>query len=171
MVGRKGLEPLRIKPLILSQSCLPVPASAHINNKRGLQLIRICLLPPTPQFIGGHLTGSVARRSTFFIFRIPLVVRVAGLEPARAYAQQILSLWCLPIPPCPHKSKTLFADLNRSKSFTNQFFYPIKLLDRAFLKLPRIRISFAYVKVKFIVTPLIRFNGSNFHFWNKRPIN
>ena len=76
--------------------------SAHINNKRGLQLIRICLLPPTPQFIGGHLTGSVARRSTFFIFRIPLVVRVAGLEPARAYAQQILSLWCLPIPPYPH---------------------------------------------------------------------
>ena len=93
MVGRKGLEPLRIKPLILSQSCLPIPASAHINNnKRGLQLIRICLLPPTPQFIGGHLTGSVARRSTFFIFRIPLMVRVAGLEPARAYAQQIFLL-------------------------------------------------------------------------------
>lgn len=69
MVGRKGLEPLRIMPLILSQSCLPVPASAHMNNnKRGLQLIRICLLPPTPQFIGGHLTGSVARRSTFFIY-------------------------------------------------------------------------------------------------------
>ena len=66
--------------------------SAHINNKRGLQLIRICLLPPTPQFIGGHLTGSVARRSTFFIFRIPLMVRVAGLEPARAYAQQIFLL-------------------------------------------------------------------------------
>ena len=102
MVGRKGLEPLRFMPLILSQSCLPIPASAHINNKRGLQLIRICLLPPTPQSIGGHLTGSVARRSTFFIFRIPLVVRVAGLEPARAYAQQILSLWCLPIPPYPH---------------------------------------------------------------------
>ena len=92
MVGRKGLEPLRIKPLILSQSCLPVPASAHINNKRGLQLIRICLLPPTPQFIGGHLTDSVARRSTFFIFRIPLMVRVAGLEPARAEAQQIFLL-------------------------------------------------------------------------------
>ena len=92
MVGRKGLEPLRIMPLILSQSCLPVPASAHMNNKRGLQLIRICLLPPTPQFIGGHLTGSVARRSTFFIFRIPLVVRVAGLEPARAYTQQIFLL-------------------------------------------------------------------------------
>lgn len=93
MVGRKGLEPLRIMPLILSQSCLPIPASAHINNsKRGLQLIRICLLPPTPQFIGGHLTGSVARRSTFFIFRIPLMVRVAGLEPARAYAQQIFLL-------------------------------------------------------------------------------
>ena len=92
MVGRKGLEPLCIMPLILSQSCLPVPASAHMNNKRGLQLIRICLLPPTPQFIGGHLTGSVARRSTFFIFRIPLVVRVAGLEPARAYAQQIFLL-------------------------------------------------------------------------------
>ena len=93
MVGRKGLEPLRIMPLILSQSCLPIPASAHMNNnKRGLQLIRICLLPPTPQFIGGHLTGSVARRSTFFIFRIPLVVRVAGLEPARAEAQQIFLL-------------------------------------------------------------------------------
>ena len=30
------------------------------------------------------------------------MVRVAGLEPARAYAQQILSLWCLPIPPYPH---------------------------------------------------------------------
>ena len=89
MVGRKGLEPLRIMPLILSQSCLPVPASAHMNNKRGLQLIRICLLPPTPQSIGGHLTGSVARRSTFFIFRIPLMVRVAGLEPARAKTQQI----------------------------------------------------------------------------------
>ena len=58
--------------------------SAYINNKRGLQLIRICLLPPTPQSIGGHLTGSVARRSTFFIFRIPLMVRVEGLEPSRA---------------------------------------------------------------------------------------
>ena len=48
------------------------------------------------------------------------MVRVAGLEPARAYAQQILMvrstraalvgyhwasrLWCLPIPPYPHKS-------------------------------------------------------------------
>ena len=47
-------------------------------------------------------------------------MRVAGLEPARAYAQQILMvrstsaalvgyhwasrLWCLPIPPYPHKS-------------------------------------------------------------------
>ena len=30
------------------------------------------------------------------------LVRVAGLEPARAEAQQILSLWCLPIPPYPH---------------------------------------------------------------------
>ena len=39
---------------------------------RGLQLIRICLPPPTPRHLGGHLTGSVARRSTFFIFRIPL---------------------------------------------------------------------------------------------------
>ena len=96
MAPNTGLEPLCVMPLILSQSCLPVPSSAHINNKRGLQLIRICLLPPTPQFIGGHLTGSVARRSTFFIFRIPLMVRVAGLEPARAEAQQILSLWCLP---------------------------------------------------------------------------
>ena len=92
MVGRKGLEPLRIMPLILSQSCLPIPASAHINNKRGLQLIRICLLPPTPQFIGGHLTGSVARRSTFFIFRIPLMVGMEGLEPSRAKAQQIFLL-------------------------------------------------------------------------------
>ena len=109
MVGRKGLEPLRIKPLILSQSCLPVPASAHINNKRGLQLIRICLLPPTPQFIGGHLTGSVARRSTFFIFRIPLMVGMEGLEPSRAKAQQILSLTCLPIPPHPHIKRILRA--------------------------------------------------------------
>ena len=50
-------------------------------EKRGLQLIRICLLPPTPQFIGGHLTGSVARRSTFFIFRIPLMVHTIGFEP------------------------------------------------------------------------------------------
>lgn len=109
MVGRKGLEPLRIKPLILSQSCLPVPASAHINNKRGLQLIRICLLPPTPQFIGGHLTGSVARHSTFFIFRIPLMVRVEGLEPSRAKTQQILSLSCIPIPPHPHIKRILSA--------------------------------------------------------------
>lgn len=110
MVGRKGLEPLRIKPLILSQSCLPVPASAHMNNsKRGLQLIRICLLPPTPQFIGGHLTGSVARRSTFFIFRIPLMVGMEGLEPSRAKAQQILSLTCLPIPPHPHIKRILSA--------------------------------------------------------------
>ena len=109
MVGRKGLEPLRIMPLILSQSCLPVPASAHINNKRGLQLIRICLLPPTPQSIGGHLTGSVARRSTFFIFRIPLMVGMEGLEPSRAKAQQILSLWCLPIPPHPHIKRILSA--------------------------------------------------------------
>ena len=110
MVGRKGLEPLRIMPLILSQSCLPIPSSAHMdNNKRGLQLIRICLLPPTPQPIGGHLTGSVARRSTFFIFRIPLMVGMEGLEPSRAKAQQILSLWCLPIPPHPHIKRILSA--------------------------------------------------------------
>ena len=102
-VFRTGSLPIRIiRHLKGGQKELPIPASAHINNKRGLQLIRICLLPPTPQSIGGHLTGSVARRSTFFIFRIPLVVRVAGLEPARAYAQQILSLWCLPIPPQRH---------------------------------------------------------------------
>ena len=71
MVGRKGLEPLRIMPLILSQSCLPIPASAHMNNsKRGLQLIRICLLPSTTRFIVGHLTGSVtvAPHSLFFGF-------------------------------------------------------------------------------------------------------
>ena len=29
-------------------------------------------------------------------------MRVAGLEPARPCGQQILSLWCLPIPPYPH---------------------------------------------------------------------
>ena len=102
MVENKGLEPLRIMPLILSQSCLPVPASAHMNNKRWLQLIRICLLPPTPQSIGGHLTGSVARRSTFFIFRIPLMVGIVGLEPTRPLGHQILSLTRLPIPSYPH---------------------------------------------------------------------
>ena len=92
-VFKTGSLPIRIiRHLNGRQKELPVPASAHINNKRGLQLIRICLLPPTPQSIGGHLTGSVARRSTFFIFRIPLMVRVAGLEPARAYAQQIFLL-------------------------------------------------------------------------------
>jgi hypothetical protein len=30
------------------------------------------------------------------------MVRTAGLEPALAYAKQILSLLCLPIPPRPH---------------------------------------------------------------------
>ena len=30
------------------------------------------------------------------------MVRAAGLEPARSKDQQILSLWCLPIPPYPH---------------------------------------------------------------------
>ena len=33
-----------------------------------LQLTRICLLPLTPLVLGGHLTGFVACRSTFFIF-------------------------------------------------------------------------------------------------------
>ena len=56
----------------LKPSCLPIPPMKRI--KRGLQLTRICLLPPTPQFLGGHLTGSVARRSTFFIFRVPLIL-------------------------------------------------------------------------------------------------
>ena len=72
-------------------------------EKRGLQLIRICLLPPTPRHLGGHLTGSVARRSTFFIFRIPLMVGIVGLEPTRPLGHQILSLARLPIPSYPHK--------------------------------------------------------------------
>ena len=77
---------------VFKTGSLPIRIIRHLNNKRGLQLIRICLLPPTPQSIGGHLTGSVARRSTFFIFRIPLMVGMEGLEPSRAKAQQIFLL-------------------------------------------------------------------------------
>ena len=40
------------------------------SEKRGLQLIRICLLPSTTRNLGGHLTGSVtaAPHSLFFGF-------------------------------------------------------------------------------------------------------
>ena len=75
--------------------------------KRGLQLIRICLLPHTPQSLGGHLTGSVACRSTFFIFRIPLLVGIVGLEPTRYHYHRILSPTRLPIPPYPHIKRIL----------------------------------------------------------------
>ena len=67
-----------------------------------MQLIRICLLPPTPLFVGGHLTGSVARRATFFIFRIPLMVAMVGLEPTRPQRHLILSQARLPIPSHRH---------------------------------------------------------------------
>lgn len=33
---------------------------------------------------------------------ISLILRVAGLEPARSCPREILSLLCLPIPPYPH---------------------------------------------------------------------
>ena len=33
---------------------------------------------------------------------ILLILRVAGLEPARSCPREILSLLCLPIPPYPH---------------------------------------------------------------------
>ena len=33
---------------------------------------------------------------------IRIMVPIAGLEPARPFGQQILSLWCLPIPPYRH---------------------------------------------------------------------
>ena len=36
---------------------------------------------------------------------IRIVVPIAGLEPARPFGQQILSLWCLPIPPYRHVLK------------------------------------------------------------------
>ena len=79
----------------LKPSCLPIPPMKRI--KRGLQLTRICLLLPTPQFIGGHLTGSVARRSTFFIFRVPLMVSQVGLEPTMSLTTDLQSA-ALPIP-------------------------------------------------------------------------
>ena len=75
-VGKEGFEP---------------PSLLVRVEKRGLQLIRICLLPPTTRNLGGHRTGSVARRSTFFIFRIPLMVPKAGLEPARLSASDFES--------------------------------------------------------------------------------
>ena len=78
-------------------------------EKRGLQLIRICLLPPTPRHLGGHLTGSVARRSTFFIFRIPLMVPMVRLELTHPSGYQILSLGCLPIPSQRHINRSMFA--------------------------------------------------------------
>lgn len=67
-----------------------------------MQLIRICLLPPTTRCLGGHRTGSVACRSTFFIFRIPLMVAMVGLEPTRPLGHLILSQARLPIPSHRH---------------------------------------------------------------------
>ena len=54
------------------------------------------------------------------------MVRVAGLEPARAEAQQILSLWCLPIPPYPHIIKAqIFMWTRTTKAvFQKLLFYP-----------------------------------------------
>ena len=102
MVPTVGLEPTRpFEPYTLNVGSLPIPSRGRIK-KRGLQLIRICLLPPTPRHLGGHLTGSVARRSTFFIFRIPLMVAKAGLEPARPQRHLILSQARLPIPSLGH---------------------------------------------------------------------
>lgn len=102
MVPTVGLEPTRpFEPYTLNVGSLPIPSRGRIK-KRGLQLIRICLLPPTPRHLGGHLTGSVARRSTFFIFRIPLMVPMVRLELTHPFGYQILSLGCLPVPSQRH---------------------------------------------------------------------
>ena len=54
-----------------------------------------------------HLIASYATFSSPYCSQLTspvyhfkgLLVSAAGLEPARAKAQQILSLWCIPIPP------------------------------------------------------------------------
>ena len=54
-----------------------------------------------PGAIPTHRVGTAQKREKKER-RWRLLVRVAGLEPARSCDQQILSLWCLPIPPYPH---------------------------------------------------------------------
>ena len=39
--------------------------------------------------------------------RLKALVRAAGLEPAQGYPREILSLLCLPIPPCPREVQVI----------------------------------------------------------------
>ena len=43
------------------------------------------------------------------------MVRTAGLEPARSYLRQILSLLCLPIPPRPRREEPLAEEASRGR--------------------------------------------------------
>ena len=61
----------------------------------------------------------------------------AGLEPARAYAQQILSLGCLPIPPPSRIGMTGFepaASRSQSECSTKLSYIPISNLLRVLYK-------------------------------------
>ena len=51
-----------------------------------------------PQKVAKKSESSSSRET----FGFSLFMRVAGLEPARDFSREILSLLCLPIPPYPH---------------------------------------------------------------------
>ena len=90
-----GLEPKRL-------SAMGLEAIVSANSTNEAYKKRVATNPHLPtaahaQFIGGHLTGSVARRSTFFIFRVPLMVGRVGLEPTMSLTTDLQSA-ALPIP-------------------------------------------------------------------------
>ena len=102
MVPTVGLEPTRsYKHQILSLTCLPIPARGHIKL-RGLQLIRICLLPYARCLIlVATLTGRLLSLHILYFSDSSLVAK-AGLEPARPQRHLILSQARLPIPSLGH---------------------------------------------------------------------
>lgn len=83
MVPTVGLEPTRShKHQILSLTCLPIPARGHIKL-RGLQLIRICLLPYARCLVlVATLTGRLLTLHILYFSDSSLVAKV-GLEPTR----------------------------------------------------------------------------------------
>ena len=114
MVPTVGLEPTRpFGPQILSLRSLPIPSRGHIKL-RGLQLIRICLLPYARCLVlVATLTGRLLSLHILYFSDSSLVAMV-GLEPTRCLHQRILSPPRLPIPPHRHISGFLEAPQNLS---------------------------------------------------------
>ena len=101
-----GLEPTRLSTLH-SECSMSAYSITRTNWKK-----RVATNPHLPAAAHYPLSWWPPHRvrscrSTFFIFRIPLMVGVVGLEPTRPLGHQILSLTRLPIPSYPHIKRIL----------------------------------------------------------------